>query len=53
MDSNTIPDGKNIWGRFYELRDAVDNALKGLCAMRLVLFQEKYLNLTVCSYCNI
>lgn len=30
MDSNAIPDGKNIWGRFYELRDAVDNALKAI-----------------------
>merc|ERR1740137_126408 len=28
MDSNEIPDGKNIWGRFYELRDMVDKALK-------------------------
>ena len=29
MDSNAIPDGKNKWGRFYELRGAVDKALKG------------------------
>jgi len=28
MDSNVIPDGKSKWGRFYELRDMVDNALK-------------------------
>ena len=33
MDSNAIPDGKNKWGRFYELRGAVDKALKGLCCM--------------------
>ena len=29
IDSNVIPDGKSKWGRFYELRDMVDNALKG------------------------
>ena len=29
MDENVIPDGKNKWGRFYELRGAVDDDLKG------------------------
>ena len=29
MDNNVIPDGRNKWGRFYELRGAVDDALKG------------------------
>ena len=28
MDSNVIPDGRNKWGRFYELRGDVDDALK-------------------------
>lgn len=28
VQANNIPDGKNIWGRFYELRDMVDKALK-------------------------
>jgi hypothetical protein len=28
QDANVIPDGKSKWGRFYELRDMVDNALK-------------------------
>jgi len=28
MDNNVIPDGRNKWGRFYELRGAVDDALK-------------------------
>jgi len=30
IDSNVIPDGKTRWGRFYELRDRVDNALKAI-----------------------
>jgi len=30
MDSNEIPEGKSKWGRFYELRDMVDNALKAI-----------------------
>ena len=30
MDNNAIPEGKNKWGRFYELRGEVDDALKGL-----------------------
>ena len=29
IDSSTIPDGRNKWGRFYELRNKVDNDLKG------------------------
>ena len=29
MDKNVIPEGKSKWGRFYELRDKVDQALKG------------------------
>ena len=29
MDNNAIPEGKNKWGRFYELRGAVDDDLKG------------------------
>ena len=29
MDENVIPDGRNKWGRFYELRGAVDDDLKG------------------------
>lgn len=29
IDENVIPDGRNKWGRFYELRGAVDDALKG------------------------
>ena len=29
VESNVIPDGRNKWGRFYELRDQVDNDLKG------------------------
>jgi len=28
MDGNTIPEGKSKWGRFYELRNEVDEALK-------------------------
>lgn len=28
IDENVIPDGRNKWGRFYELRGAVDDALK-------------------------
>jgi len=28
VEANEIPDGKNIWGRFYELRNMVDKALK-------------------------
>jgi len=30
MASNEIPDGKSRWGRFYELRDEVDNALHNI-----------------------
>jgi len=30
MANNVIPDGKSRWGRFYELRDDVDNALHTL-----------------------
>ena len=30
MDNNAIPEGRNKWGRFYELRGEVDDALKGL-----------------------
>jgi len=30
MGKNEIPDGKSRWGRFYELRDMVDNALKAI-----------------------
>ena len=30
MDNNAIPEGRNKWGRFYELRGEVDEALKGL-----------------------
>ena len=29
MQNNVIPDGKSKWGRFYELRDKVDQALRG------------------------
>ena len=29
MDNNAIPEGRNKWGRFYELRGEVDDALKG------------------------
>ena len=29
MEENVIPDGRNKWGRFYELRGAVDDDLKG------------------------
>ena len=36
-----IPDGKSKWGRFYELRDMVDNALKS----NLILLT----NLMLCS----
>ena len=32
MDNNAIPEGRNKWGRFYELRGEVDDALKGLSA---------------------
>jgi len=28
MDNNAMPEGRNKWGRFYELRGEVDNALK-------------------------
>ena len=44
MDENVIPDGKNKWGRFYELRGAVDDDLKG----RLII--ENYVHLTFPSY---
>lgn len=30
IDSSTIPDGRNKWGRFYELRNKVDNDLKAI-----------------------
>ena len=40
MDENVIPDGKNKWGRFYELRGAVDDDLKG------ELIMENYDHLT-------
>jgi len=30
VESNVIPDGRNKWGRFYELRDQVDNDLKAI-----------------------
>ena len=29
MAKNTIPEGKSKWGRFYELRDKVDQNLHG------------------------
>ena len=29
MAKNTIPEGKSKWGRFYELRDKVDQDLHG------------------------
>ena len=29
MAKNSIPEGKYKWGRFYELRGAVDDDLKG------------------------
>ena len=29
MAKNSIPEGKSKWGRFYELRDKVDQALHG------------------------
>ena len=29
IDTNVIPEGKSKWGRFYELRDKVDKALRG------------------------
>ena len=34
VERNEIPDGKNIWGRFYELRNMVDKALKGRSLIR-------------------
>jgi len=30
MDVNEIPDGKSKWGRFYEVRDKVDTALRAI-----------------------
>ena len=30
MEETVIPDGKNTCGRFYELRGAVDDVLKGV-----------------------
>ena len=35
MDNNAIPEGKNKWGRFYELRGEVDDALKGVSLVEL------------------
>ena len=35
MDNNAIPEGRNKWGRFYELRGEVDEALKGLLLFQL------------------
>ena len=29
IDSNEIPDEKNIWGRFEEIEDMLNKALKG------------------------
>ena len=29
IDSNEIPDGTNVWGRFYEIDDMLNKALKG------------------------
>ena len=40
MDNNAIPEGKNKWGRFYELRNEVDEALKGE-KMRCCMQQNK------------
>jgi len=30
MDNNVIPEGKSKWGKFYELRDMLDRAIKGV-----------------------
>ena len=38
MAKNSIPEGKSKWGRFYELRDKVDQALHGeeACVILLI-----------------
>ncbi len=48
MAKNTIPEGKSKWGRFYELRDKVDQNLHGkktcvkyLCEIRFRFAREK------------
>ena len=49
MDENVIPDGKNKWGRFYELRGAVDDDLKGDLMRRNVFMWYFHF----CRYCDL
>ena len=37
IDSNEIPDEKNIWGRFEEIDDMLNKALKGKWMMMVIL----------------
>ena len=49
MDENVIPDGKNKWGRFYELRGAVDDDLKGdLMRSKVFIWYCHF-----CRYCDL
>ena len=37
IDSNEIPDEKNVWGRFEETEDMLNKALKGKSRIMVIL----------------
>jgi hypothetical protein len=37
---NVIPEGKSKWGRFYELRDKVDQAIKSKYTYRVIMLHS-------------
>ena len=44
MDTNAIPEGRNKWGRFYELRGEVDEALRGFSVFLILCLESNHRN---------